>query len=499
MRFGSVFFNSYLLAFFPCRENVQCTCIRPKDKDGIIKIFHLIKSDFYLQINKLLQQWSRYKLSSTKIAGSIGKKTTIVSSDVDMIIFLPPDVNGPLNSHNLDKFLSDVLEDFEWVLRNYNILFPIKDIRHTAYSLNFNVRNFQFDLLPAIDFMGNSSNLLLQQQMTLDIMPENLRSNVYRFSPSLAFSTVDFMKKQSSFAHDMARLAKFWYKSASIATHVSGASYFMELVAVHVVHKMSSNKHSDAFVNFLQQIINFENIDIVFLDEYRLLNGHRPTDVMLPRLMDPVNPYNNLGRHFTTKSQVIPALKAHARNTYQNLRNLISMPDLQLYHSIDLFDPLLMNGVKVIKFSPKYNPRGIRRFKDVDIRHKMNDVDRKKIQFIQLCLSAVCKKLEERYGPNNLEIVIEALVKILTAKLKAVTRMATDKYRHDEYDATVLLQTKESGAIRCSFDFDNNNASECDVKAKLRSNKQFYSQKSKAALNMMDAQNVAHCYHVFVL
>lgn len=395
----------------------------------------------------------------------------------------------------MDEALSNALVNFEEVLSTFNILYPIKEIDSTNYSLKFRVRNIKFDLLPAIDFVGNQDNPELQQQLTLDVMVQNLQRNVYRFSSSLAFATVNFMEKQSAFAHDMARLAKFWYKSACIDVHVSGSSYLMELVAIFVVNQMQTQTHRDAFRNFLYQMRNFERINIVF-DEYGHLNGHRPSNnVPLPCVIDPSNPYNNLGKHFANKPHVMATLKVHAQNTLQNLEELISNPQLELYHSIDLFDPFLLRGVKVFKLTPKYNERGIRRLKDVDIRPQMNGGDRKKIEFIQLCFSAVVNKLEARYGPDNLELVIEALVEIMTRKLKAKTSIAENSYAHEEFDASVWLKTECSGAIRLSFDFENDSSEYIE---KRKRKKQIYSRKTKAELTAMNTATV-HCFHVFVV
>lgn len=460
----------------------------------------LLCGKFYLQINRLLQRRSRYGISKAKIAGSIGKHTTIVSSDVDLIVFLHlKEEHQNLDSKGLDVLLSNVIDDFEAVLRNYNIQHPIKDIATNIYSLTFTVRNIKFDLLPAIDFIGNQEDVLQQQQMTLDTMTRNLDRYVYRFSSSLAYSTVEFMKKQSSFAHDMARLAKFWYKSACIDQHISGANYFMELVAVFVVNQMTTYKHCDAFRNFLKQMTNFERINIVFADEYRQLIGHRPAEnESLPRMIDPSNPYNNLGKFFAREPRVIAALKGHAQNTLQNLQQLISTAELELHHSIDLFDPFLVRGVKVFKVSPKYVERGIRRLKDVEVRSRMNFADRKKIEFIQLCFSAIVKKLDERYGPDNLELVIEALVKILTKQLKATTFIAINNYAHADFDASVWLKTEHSGAIRFSFDVEYSRI-ENDLTGyitKKKSKKQIYSRKTDAELKAKHTGAVCLCTYV---
>lgn len=448
----------------------------------------------------LQKRCKKFRLSKTKIAGSIGKSTTIASSDVDSIIFLHVNVKQQgLDDEKLDAFLFNALEDFKKVLTSYNIRYAIENVSQTVFSLKFTVRNIKFDLLPAIDFVGNgkgiSDRASSQQQLTLDVMKQNLKRNVYRFSSSLSFVTVNFMKKQTPFAHGMARLAKIWYKSACIVDHVSGASYFMELVAVFVVNQiqMANQNYRDAFCSILNQMINFERINIVFADEYRHLIGHRPdNNEPLPRIIDPSNPYNNLGKHFVKKPNVIAAVKVHAQKTLQNLQELISTPQLELYHSIDLFDPFLLRGVKTFVLSPKYNKKAIQRLKDVEIRLKVDSHDRKKIEFIHLCFSAVVNRLEGRYGPDNLGIIIEALVEILTKQLKATSTLAIDCYSHDEFDASVWLKTRKSGAIRFSFDLDPH---EVVGNEKKKAKKQIYSRKTKAELTAMNT-NTSRCFFI---
>lgn len=127
----------------------------------------------------------------------------------------------------------------------------------------------------------------------------------------------------------------------------------------------------------------------------------------------------------------------------------------------------------------------------------MSNRDRKKIEFIQLCFSAVVNKLEERYGPDNLDLVMEALLEIVTSKLKATTFMADNSYAHESFDASVWLKTKASGAIRLSFDFDSAR-NENDPIKKNKAKKQIYSRKTRAQLTAKNT-TALHCYHVYVV
>lgn len=158
-----------------------------------------------LQIFKLLQRESEFKIGHVCIAGSIGKKTTISDSDIDCVLF----INGEMPPFD------DVL-DFENIL-NLTDSYDIRDVRKTKYSIQFKSFDFDFDfdILPAVNFtrglQSNSDTLIyIQQRRVLQRIKKDPERNGYSYSSSLANATIRFMVRKNSFVKQMVRIAKFW-------------------------------------------------------------------------------------------------------------------------------------------------------------------------------------------------------------------------------------------------------------------------------------------------
>lgn len=137
------------------------------------------------------------------MAGSSGKKTTIIGSDIDCVLF----VNGERPS------FKGVLTDIENIL-TLTDSFNIRDVRKTRYSVQFKALEFEFDVLPAVNFteglqLGGDELIDEQQKRVMRIIKENPKAG-YMYSSSLAFSSVRFMKRQDGFANEMVRIAKYW-------------------------------------------------------------------------------------------------------------------------------------------------------------------------------------------------------------------------------------------------------------------------------------------------
>lgn len=251
------------------------------------------------------------------MAGSLGKRTAIVGFDIDCVLFIN-DQQPPFNN---------VLDDYENVL-NQSDLCELKHVRKTKYSIQFNLKDFKFDFLPATNFaVHNNSDytdLEMQQWNVLRRIKKNPQKNGDLYSSSLARNTIAFFKRQSGFAHAMVRLAKFWYKSLCLGTYVSGAKYLIELVAIAAAQEeendieKSHNSNVNCFAMFIENMCKFDTLNIVFEEEYTdIFPEHAVTDNSRPRVMDPVNPYNNLARQWNEKA--IEKIKIAATETRQRL------------------------------------------------------------------------------------------------------------------------------------------------------------------------------------
>lgn len=156
---------------------------------------------YCLQIFKIIQQKSKFRVGRVCIAGSTGKKTTIKNSDIDLVLF----INNEL------PLFEDVLVEWKNILTDNTHSYQIKDIRTTKYSIQFNAWGFEFDILPAVNFSVGNLSIELQQERVLAHIAKNPEKYRYSYSSSLADASIRFMEQQSGFVHEIVRIAKFWY------------------------------------------------------------------------------------------------------------------------------------------------------------------------------------------------------------------------------------------------------------------------------------------------
>lgn len=264
------------------------------------------------------------------------------------------------------------------------------------------------------------------------------------------------MKKQSALAHDMARLAKFWYKSACITDYVYGAKYAMELIAVKacegvVERHHNENVHLIAFQKFLGMVEYFESLDVIFNEEYRLLNEHQPAQVRAkPSVLDPANPYNNLAKAFMGKPNATKALKLHAKQTFEIYRRMnweedkLNEPNFTLWRIINIFNPRLFDGLGNAKVMIDSRSQSESKLcKPIEVRTVVSDAARKKIEFMQVCLTAIIKK-----APGNLQNRLEKVYKSQHPNVNFGPGIG----RVEDFDTTISLNIDNLGAAIFSFD-----------------------------------------------
>lgn len=157
-----------------------------------------------LQIFKLIQLKSKFKVGHVCIAGSTGKKTTIITSDIDCVLF----INNEL------PLFEDVLDEWKDILTMTDS-YQIRDVHTTKYSLQFKAFDFEFDILPAVNFtvgmqLDGDTLINIQQQRVLAHIKKDPKKYSYPYSSSLADASNRFMERQNGFVNEMVRIAKFW-------------------------------------------------------------------------------------------------------------------------------------------------------------------------------------------------------------------------------------------------------------------------------------------------
>lgn len=230
--------------------------------------------------------------------------------------------------------INDQEPPFDGVIKEFYDICNKPEIKNSfkTFSVKMKKKSIKFeinglDVVLATNFDNKlekcRSSHLVQQRKALQRIKSNPTENCYKYSSALAEASVHFMKARPGFANEMARIAKYWFQSLDRDFEISGASTFIELVAVYTaskrcIGKKPLNPYVKAFKKFLEFLINFEELDVSFGISVTELEKH-----LLPRVIDPVNPYNNFARYWSENRGEIDALKSSAALTLEQLRKLI--------------------------------------------------------------------------------------------------------------------------------------------------------------------------------
>ncbi|KAG4075073.1 hypothetical protein HA402_008138 [Bradysia odoriphaga] len=281
-------------------------------------------SSYAQKIAEILKVKSVYKIDRFFFAGSFGKRTNTIQSDVDCVYF----ING-----HMPPF-EEILREFYDICNAPSVKksFNSFEINLNKKSINFEINGLEMDVVLATNFaMGykkHRSKRHYQQMGVLEQIKLNPAENCYQYSSALAEATLFFMKSRVSFANEMARIAKYWFQSIGRDFHISGASTFIELVAVYAARKgrrgnRKNAPHLKAFIRFLEELMDFEKLDITFNSFSAIFKNHKLADYKLPRVIDPVNPYHNFAGYWCDKVDDIEALKRSAAFTMERIQQLV--------------------------------------------------------------------------------------------------------------------------------------------------------------------------------
>lgn len=110
--------------------------------------------------------------------------------------------------------------------------------------------------------------------------------------------------------------------ATNVRKFVSGASYFIELVAVYAANPTKFS-HYKAFRYFLELIANFNELKVKLEDGYEWdrLCVH-DTIHFAPYVIDPTNHYNNLATNFSVNMR--NELMEHAQDSLENFENCVA-------------------------------------------------------------------------------------------------------------------------------------------------------------------------------
>ena len=259
----------------------------------------MIKSTIDKKIFKFLQEHSKFSLDRWRLVGGLAKKTsTLLKADADIVVFYNDEIER-----------KRVLNDFHDILLIHTSLTE-DDMKISKNEvMQFELDGIPIDLLATENNFSNhtGTNVIEEQRKNslLKVKQSGLISHsiidkvqIKDLSFDLSESSVEFMKKQSKFVHDVARLAKYWNQVILFKHYVHGRSMVFELLgtqaALEEEQKYAQPSISRAFKRFLKMVCYIRTLNIVFPDYYKRSEIPFEVSKQIPLLMDPVNPYNNL-------------------------------------------------------------------------------------------------------------------------------------------------------------------------------------------------------------
>lgn len=410
----------------------------------------------------MLKTNSRYKISHALIAGSGGKQTAIIDSDVDCVLFL-----------------NDELPRFDAVLDDWENIFIVSEglgihqIRTTKFSIQFKSKNFDFDFLPATNFTKGYSGdhvMEMQQKITLEHIQKNPEKYSYLFSSALAQSVVDFIRKQEGFVNEMIRIAKFWYKTLNFSEYISGAKYLIEIITVHAakMERASGAPTNKMYLRCLGRImdyiIKFDSLKIIFENEYAngyLKNVAKQMSANPPCVLDPSNPYNNLAKAFSDKPRMKDLLVSYAKETKNRLHQVFGFRLENSFQALEyvfqpqpLVIPDLPTNIRNAKFLVGCD-RQVLNYPDRTIRNNRIEKDPSLLRIFDLMevyftLVMSIYKSDKGASLNQVQnLLTKTIDQSIHGHEPRLWSSASDL--HENYDVTFTLNFGNKGCLKISM------------------------------------------------
>jgi hypothetical protein len=410
-------------------------------------------NEYMQKIFLILQQKSRYKLDRSRLAGGVAKKTSIAYSfDYDCVIYV----------NNEDPPFKNILDEWEDILTLQSAI-PVESPRLTQCSIQFSIKGFAYDLLPAPNYATANQDIHQQANTIWNKIRSSRSTNVgHLYSSGLSELAVQFAKKQSAFIHDLCRLAKFWNGTVLYEGYVSGRSSIIEYLAVKGGQEEEqaglngSLSLLRAFRRFLALLTEHQSIGIVFYDFY--LENLVP-EYQKPFLIDPSNPFNNLLNGIA--AEFLPTLSGYARETLARLdrcerclsgegeRLFYPQPDLRQLFANKVDVRTVHTIISSYQNCEEKSPRLIVRRETFDAR-ALENMKQLMASVLQHVIATVHVKSEE----SNLNEITKAAQHLMDRSFygkEHIWSITTET--HENFDITFILplHTKNRDALRISL------------------------------------------------
>ncbi len=168
----------------------------------------------------------------------------------------------------------------------------------------------------------------IQHKKTLDMIKLWPSKFSYKMNGGLSLATVRYVRQQDDFTRSMIRITKHWYESLRLSQPSSRVMFVF--LAIHCAKRENNYPTKSllrCFMGMLAMVENFDQLDVVFRDEYKFPEHQFDEETNLPRVMDPVNPYRNFAEFYKrdTKfllkkyaSECAAAIRMHSTGPFLN-------------------------------------------------------------------------------------------------------------------------------------------------------------------------------------
>lgn len=246
--------------------------------------------------------------------------------------------------------------------------------------------------------------------------------------------------------------SQFRYKTLLFVDYVSGAKSCIETIAVYAAkqeEQMEKKSYLRSFERFIQQLMNFEYLNIHFHSEHEVLDKSRP------RVMDPVNPYNNLANNWDRRS--IELVKQYARETKRRLDYLACICAARMDQ---LFEPQPVFRPDIGEIFPSDSnwlvstTTTVSSYPDLKIRNEQFRKDHKLSTGLEILKiyfqSAICTA---RASGLDVSQIQETVINTINKQVfnKECTWSAAENKKHEDYDVTFTIPSTSGNAMRISY------------------------------------------------
>ncbi|XP_037047811.1 uncharacterized protein LOC119082388 [Bradysia coprophila] len=411
-------------------------------------------SDDYVErgktcISKIVQMLKRKSglcIRRHFIGGSVGKSTTTTTSDFDCYIFID-DIEYPFK--NVLKDIGSLIRQNQPIGGRFRIDIAIESptvLTCVVYECGEKLLNL--DISIAKNYATTNA---IQHKKTLDAIKPWPSKIVYKMNGGLSSTIVQYVRQQNDFTRSMIRLTKQWYDSLNIKQ--SNSKIMFEILAMHCAqleNKFPTKSILRCFMGYLKMLENFEELDVVFRDEYKFPEHQFDEATTLPRVMDPVNPYRNCAEFFRSDTKILlkkyslecaAAIKMHLGIPFQLAGNIFEIQKQQPQFP-EWFSKRVFQSVWSIKTTVEILQMGVVVRKQEDFAHQPDDY-----HCFVVCFKDNMNEIVDRAESTELETLandLRSFIRLAFGGAKVSTPTSNDS---DDFHASIIYPIPQIGSI----------------------------------------------------